>query len=427
MPINQLIIRQSVILSLVFLIFSIGLAFSGQHLVFDEIIHYYDIKRYFVEPIGLASLRQHVCANGILSHILPAYLAKLIATDHVYLLRSYNLFCVFAIVAIILRYSKKHLFFAFGLTAMICNPYSVICSASFMTEYPSLLLAVLGLIFIFIEKRLAIGYLFVGLACISRLYYIALLPALFLFNVTASYKSYNGLNVKDLFAKNKWLFVSILPILWLVWIWGGLTPPRLMEVMHEQSGVGINPARFLVALLYICFYVCPVFLLFEVNRQNFLIKPKQFIFILLSACITGYWVQNLFNLSNRNVKTGAVDRLIKEAMNLNVTIAYLFICIIILMGYYCLFIIGKKIKESYSTLHDIQKFALYFTFFYCFQNFFVVGNIPFYERYTLAAALFYGMVLVPSYVEAKAYKRYLALNYFIFVIAIAKCIPLFFI
>lgn len=416
---QQYIHKHLLIVSLITIFSSIILSFQSNIQVFDEAFHHQDIARYYGQALTVANLQQHVCANGVVSHIIPGLLQKIIPVHALYLARMYNIACLAACIILVFLYKNKYPLLAFGLIATLCNPYALMCSSCFMTEFPSLLLVLLGFILILEKKFVALGHVLVGMAIISRLYYLALIPALFVAQMaTIPFKMEAIMSKKqEIFKIGLYLLLSLAPVAALYVVWGGLTPPKLMDMSQQYSGIGLNKNRFIVATIYLGLYLAPFVLLINKPIKSLLPNWKILGIIMAMALLIIHFVPHIFNLTQREFSTGGVFALYSFFLNQNLYLAKAFAAAVVFLSFGNLYILYQN-KPRHQGF--IPQLAMAFVFFFIFQQMFVQGDIGFYERYTLTAAFFYGMLFVPGQVSALHFQRFMVLNYLLLALTFIK-------
>ena len=394
-----------------FLVVTFVLCLYPDHLVFDEVFHIYDIHRYYSEPITISSLQEHYCPNGILSHILPGVFAKFLGSNDIVIIRLFVWLCVLGsfILLTIKRFSNDTLKLGFLIT--ICNPYSFLCSTTFMTEFIALSFVILGLIIMQSKNSLKrnIGFFIIGLSIITRFYYIALIPAIFL----PELMRINSLKVfKEVFRSNIFSFTLIIaPLIFLLFTWNSLTPPKLLEMGGELSEVGFNFPRFIISLIYLGFYVSPFIFFLPGIEWRKIIFNKSIVFpsILASIAILAIW-PNIFNLVDRPISTGiiySIYKLIISSFSENVGYAYnltiISFCLISFFAFLYHFIERRLYSEKFGLIAGL------FVLFFMIQQIFIGGNIAFYERYVFVASFFIGMLFVEQNSKLLSFKFLLAL------------------
>ena len=380
-------------LGLIFVVISFTLCWFPNHFVFDESFHDYDIERYYKFPISIASIKEHYNPNGILSHILPAIFAKIIGSKDIIVIRLFVWLCVLGSFVLLSfkRFSNDTLKLGFLIT--ICNPYSFLCSSTYMTEFISLSFVIFGFIFIQSENNYKknIGYLVIGLSIVTRLYYLALIPAIFLPELLRI----NSLTAfKRVFKENILPFILIIsPLVFLILLWNGLTPPTLLEKGGEISEVSLNLPRFVVACIYIGFYSIP-FLYFSLRPKEYELFRKPIYAILILACsiIILLLLPNIFNLVDRPINTGIIFSIYKVYLSNNSFLGFSYNLIIVFISLFSLSLLVSFVFKNSFTQNRSQLIAVFFILFFLLQQLFVGGNIAFYERYILTSSFFLGII-----------------------------------
>lgn len=380
-------------LGLIFVISSFVLCWFPSHFVFDEIFHNYDIDRYYKYPISIESIREHYTPNGILSHILPRYFAKTIGFKNIVILRLFVWLCVLSsfVVLTFKRFSNDTLKLGFLVT--ICNPYSFLCSTTFMTEFIALGIVILGLILLQSDKNYKryIGFLVIGLAIITRLYYLALIPAIFL-PVLLRINSLKAF--KQVFKDNLLPFIlTISPLVFLLFAWKGLTPPALLAKGGEISKVSLNLPRLIVACIYIGFYSIPfLFFSFKFKEMELFKRPIYAVLILTISVLILMLLPNIFNLVDRPISTGIIFTFYKLYLVNYPRLAFFYNLIIVFVSLLSFSSLVSFVFKNWLIQNLGQSIAAFFVLFFLLQQVLVGGNIAFYERYILTSSFFLGMI-----------------------------------
>jgi hypothetical protein len=377
--------------------------------VYDDGFNIYDIHGYAQEGVSSTSLRIQRNAPGPGSFVWMAAGVRLLHDEELRDARLASLASwILLVVGILIAapYTGFQQFWYVALLTALIFPYSAIATATLLTEGPAQLFAIMGVLVwtesvsrpkitpsLFILSCLA--GLAMGLATISRQYYLALLPAA---GAVALYQFKRRAPREG----PRWMASIILslvmaatPMLLLFHVWKGITSPSMtagISYSNYQAGLGLNFLRPVVASFCIGFYLVP--LTFPIMWQ---VHPRLRWRALLTASFIGIvavrFRENIVNIGVLHSVIGTLSRL-----PLNGVIVFGFIAMVIV---YNAIAFGLLVWEKRAVVLESPPvlFALLIVLFYVCEQLGVGGNIPFYDRYVFPLAPFMGMLafaLIPE-------------------------------
>jgi hypothetical protein len=275
---------------------------------------------------------------------------------------------------------------------IICNPYSVLCSTSIMTEFISMVFVLPCVIVVaHYRDKLLVSFILafiIGIGIISRLYFIAAIPALFfMFNFNIFYH-FQLKSIKEYSTQITFFTICCLPLFFLLYQWVGVSPPNQI-ISGGITNVGISHTKPLVCVCYIGFYVSFLFL------GSF---QKINIYILAICIFVGLLTQllqiDIWNYSNKPISTGMIFKAIHFFSNV-----YIRNFVSFLFTIYSLYWGITFFKKAISNLLIFQKdyfyiFSVFILLFFVLEQFFIGGTVPFYERYLIIMSIFYGYITI---------------------------------
>jgi hypothetical protein len=398
----------------VFCVISIIYVSTHNYPVFDDSFNLTDIKRYAQHGLNIKSIQQHANPAGLASYVWAGVIGKIFGDNLV----SYRLsmwmawvliFLIFTLLQPNLENSPVPLF-TFSILFLISDFYSLLAASTLLTEGPSLLFALTGfwILTISIQKDFTrqkpfiftlnvIASLLVGLAVISRIYYITLIPAMYLTLAICFLHDKTGVQ-KMLFYGISTVF-CIVPVVLLYLLWGGFTPPMLKQVYPMfSSHIGFNLNRILPPILYIGLYSFPILV---AGWQREFISWHHLIFPVLLIAIINIQDVYVWRMGVPFVGTGFFDNVISILNQKNRLLGMIGSNLCIATGGLSFSIICeqcyrklKKLPEVSLKSDDIALvFGIMMLFFFCLEQILIQGNISFYERYMLQIYPFLGIVL----------------------------------
>jgi nitrate reductase NapE component len=372
------------------------------HPIFDEFEHLLDVNTYLSLGINTKSIQLHGNESGVLAYWFWAIVGQLFG-NHLGVFRLANCFLLLLIFTISLKIIQQNTVYRnpiiFSILFLLGSPYAGLLGANVLTETLSILLFLLTCwSLITYRKKQQWSYLFLACFCmgsciISRFYQIALLGAVGLFLLLEHFPKPK---LKIAIVQFLALLIGLFPLIWIVFQWHGIVPPIFKSRYPEYaSELGLNFKRPLVALSYIGFWLSPFVWLSD--KQIFKIKT---LLIGLIICVTfalllksqGFYLWNVPEISH--VSSGFIHFLVQKVKHFNAGIGYGFDIILlgysILMGITIFFHFFQEIKSKMSSKtslksseNTVEIFLFLYIIFYILEQFFVIGNIPFFERYLL--------------------------------------------
>ena len=388
--------------------------------VMDEDFHLENIRPFVQSGLNRSTLYHFVPPTGVGSHLWFAFWMWLFPGITFVGLRVITCATLLGLagcayvqlrtVSVALQYT----ILASTLFMLVC-PYFFLSVSTVMTEGPALLFLFAGLLLLLVSRFQQIlpfflGCLLLGLTTIARFYYIPLLPALFVVLLLSDWQQYD---FKTL-TKTRWLFyaaigVSLLPLVGLIWLWGGLTPPYFEQWSKLRSGISFNALRPLSALVLTGVYVAP-FVLLNVSWTSKLFLRALFIAGLLSLVLALLQI-NLFHdpSSVDDVTSGPVEhtlQLIKARSDIGMTFG---LFVIYSLSFLSLAIVTQQlfgfiVRKDFSDKGLV--FSVVFVAGFIASQAFVGGNHPFFERYLVHPWPFMGYIIVqlfPNFLNPRTY------------------------
>jgi hypothetical protein len=273
-------------------------------------------------------------------------------------------------------------------------------TSTLLTEGPSLLFAVLGVLawteftsrpnvtpgVLFLGM---LGGLSMGLAVTCRQYNLALLPAAALFAL----HQWRGLAVKE---KPRWtvsvilsLALAAIPVLLMVLVWRGISSPGMATGTSYdhmwKATVGLNLTRPIVVAFYTAVYLVP--LTFPVMlRLKTSHRQRALLIAVLGGAIIAYF-NSLF------LQPGPLNSFVRFASRLphGGTALFAAIAIVVLYNAASVCLLLWEQRHSVSSCAPAV-FALLVVVFFVAEQIGVGGNLPFYDRYVLQLAPFLGLI-----------------------------------
>jgi hypothetical protein len=377
--------------------------------VYDDGFNIYDVHGYAQKGISSTSLRAQRNAPGPGSFAWMAAGVRLLHGEELRDARLASLASwILLVVGVLIAapYTGFPQLWYAALLAALIFPHSAMATATLLTEGPAQLFAIMGVL-VWIESisrpkitpslfvLSSVAGLAMGLATISRQYYLALLPAA---GAVALYQ----FRRRALSDGPPWMASVILslvtaatPMLLLFHVWRGITSPSMaagISYSNYQAGLGLNFLRPVVASFCIGFYLVP--LTFPIMWQ---MQPRLRWRALLAAFFIGMvavrFRENIVNIGVLHSVIGTLSRL-----PLNGVIVFGFIAMVII---YNAIAFGLLVWEKRAIVLESPPilFALLIVLFYIWEQFGVGGNVPFYDRYVFPLAPFMGLLafsLIPE-------------------------------
>ncbi len=378
--------------------------------VYDDVFNIFDVQAYAQKGVSTASVSAQRNAPGPASFVWMAVGVRLsdreeLRDARLAVLASWVL--LFLGVFLAAPYSGFPQLWYGALLSALVFPHSATATATLLTEGPSLLFATLGVLAwtkaISVPKASSkvlvlglVGGLAMGVAAISRQYYLALLPA-------AAGVGLYELKRHAPKERSFWwvtlvlsLTIAAIPSFALVLVWKGITSPSMAAGTSYdiyQAGVGLSFWRPIVASFCFGFYLIP-FTFPAMGRLH----PSRRWRALLSASLMAL-VAIPFRAYIVNI--GVLHSVIESMSRLYIVEPLAFGLVAVLVIYNAMafgFLLWEKREVVLESPPAI--FALLTILFYILEQFGVGGNIPFYDRYALPLAPFFGLIafsLIPKF------------------------------
>jgi hypothetical protein len=371
--------------------------------VYDDTLNMLDVHTYTVEGFSKDALLSQRNAPGPTSFLWMALGARLLPGDElrgarIAVLGSWVLLVTGMLVGA--RYSKTQSLWSAALLALLVFPHTLESTATALTEGPSLLFALLGVL-AWTESvshskattnscvLAVLGGLSMGVAVTSRQYFLALLPAAVVF---AYYRGRRA----DVRGNPRWVLsvvVSLLfaavPVLLLILVWRNISSPGVASGAtygHTwRASAGLNLSRPIIVAFYTAMYLVP--LTFPVMFQ---LRGSRRRLAVLFAVMGGAAITLSSSLF---LQPGPLNSLIRFASRLPHGGTALFAVIAIVTVYNAASVCAS-IWEQRQMISSCAPaaFALFVIVFFVAEQVGVGGNLPFYDRYVLQLAPFLGLV-----------------------------------
>jgi hypothetical protein len=370
------------------------------HPVFDEEYHLPEVRRYATQPVNVQSLREHGVPTGPGSFLWMSIGGRIFG-DKLWAYRSMILlswlFLGAALVALARRPGQIDIAY-FSLLTILIFPHAPTTFPMVLTEGPALLFAMAGVLVwattmwreetntwnIFFSH---FGALLIGLAVISRQYYLALLPAMACLLAIRVFKASPIFQARSLWRIST-LITAMLPVVWLLFVWGGLSSPGMAAGTSFPGWVarpGLNPERPLIAAFYICSYSVLVFWPYLLEGN---VKAKLAWF-LGGALTTWLIIRAGVQVDQLGPLKAALDRVPGGGISKTVVES-----ILVGTGAAALVQLVSALQRRRDALmsNPVVLLSILVVPFFVAEQLGVGGNIPFYERYLLQIAPFLGVI-----------------------------------
>jgi hypothetical protein len=385
--------------------------------VFDDGFNIYDVHNYAAKGFSLDTIESQRNPPGPTSFAWMAAAVRVIGGNE---LRDARVGALFSWVLLGIgiffggRFSRFPELWYAALLAALVFPHAVEAAATVLTEGPALFFAVIGaLAWTEFVSRANLGArtfiigifgcLSMGVAVTCRQYYLALLPAAGLLAAHQVTRTVWGTGEKW-----RWVMRALLslcmgavPVLLLVLAWKGISSPGMQGGtsynMMYKAGAGWNFTRPVNAALYVGLYLLP--LTFPLMLR---MKSAQR-WAAFAVAVLGGIAAGPFSGSLR--QTGPLDSVINAAARFPHGAKIVFVLIVVATIYNTIalvLVLWDQRKLVLST--PPVAFALLTVIFFLLEQFGVGGNIPFYDRYILQLAPFFGVIafaLLPTLDSAR--------------------------
>ncbi len=396
------------------------LAVMVQYGVMDEDFHL-EYSRPFVKfGFNTTTLYRHVPPTGVSSHLWFAFWMWLFPGINFIGLRLITCAALLLLAGVTclnfraMSVTSQQKILAVSLFMLVC-PYFFLSVSTVMTEGPALLFLFAGLLLLALSRfeRLLpffMGSLLLGLTTIARFYYIPLLPTLFIVLLLSDWQRYDFKTIiKDRLLFYAAIGVSLLPLIGLILLWGGLTPPFFEQWSKLRSGVSFNAFRPLSALAIMGVYVAP-FVLLNVSRTSASLIRAIAISLPLALVLALLQI-NLFHdsLSVNDVFSGPIEHGLAWIESRGPLAFGAGLFVVYSLSLLCLVIVIQKLLYFIQTRDFSDKglvFSVVFVGAFITSQAFVGGNHPFFDRYLIHPWPFIGYIIVrlfPQFLNPRTY------------------------
>jgi hypothetical protein len=371
--------------------------------VYDDPYNMIDVHTYAAKGLSVATLLSQRNAPGPGSFLWMAAGVHILGTEElrdarIAVLVSWVLLGAGMLIGA--RYSSYPQLWYGALLGLLVFPHSVEATATVLTEGPSLLFALCGVLawteFASPSKvapnvtaRGMLGGLSMGLAIICRQYYLALLPAAALFALYQVRKHTSSDKLRWAVTAALSLVLAALPVFLLVLVWKNISSPAVAtgaSYDHTwKASVGLNLSRPIVVAFYTALYLLP--LTFSAMLRT---KGSRRRIALLLAVLGGTGITYFHALF---LQPGPLNSFIRFASRLphGGTALFAVIAIVVLYNAASVCLLLWEQRHSLSSCAPAV-FALLVVVFFVAEQIGVGGNLPFYDRYILQLAPFLGLI-----------------------------------
>ena len=372
--------------------------------VYDDPFNIFDVHNYASRGLSVDTFLSHRNPPGPTGFLWMAAGVRLLGGEELRAARIAILVSWILLAAGILvgaRYSRFPQLWYGAMISTLVFPHAVEATATLLTEGPSLLFAVLGVLaWTEFASRPDVtpgvfslgilGGLSMGLAVTCRQYNLALLPAAVCFALYQRRKRGSGKELRWLVSVILSLALAVVPALVMILVWKGISSPGMatgMSYKNWKAGVGLNFFRPLLASFYTVVYLVPLSFPAMTMQQ---LKPAMRWRTLLVASLGGL-AAAMFGASL--LQPGPLRTLVHSASRVP---AGEFMVLGLIAGVtiintvaLCNFLWNERVIIFSNPL---MIFALLVVVFFIAEQLGVGGNLPFYDRYILQVAPFLGTI-----------------------------------
>jgi hypothetical protein len=373
--------------------------------VYDDGPNIYDVHNYATKGFTLETVVSQRNPPGPTSFAWMAAAVRVIGRNE---LRDARVGALFSWVLLGIgiffgaRFSRSPELWYAALLAVLVFPHAVEAAATVLTEGPALFFAVIGALAWteFVSRaNLGAGTFVIGtLGCFSmgvavtcRQYYLALLPAAGLLALLQLLRKTWGPREKWRWAMRVLLSLCMgaVPVLLLVLAWKGISSPGMQSGtsynMMYKAGAGWNFIRPLNAALYVGLYLLP--LTFPLMlRMKSAQRWAALAVAVLGGIAAGFFSGSLLQPGPLNSVVNAATRIPHGA-----TIVFVLVVLATVYNTIALVLVLWEQRKLVLSTPPVA-FALLTVIFFLLEQFGVGGNIPFYDRYVLQLAPFFGVI-----------------------------------
>jgi hypothetical protein len=368
--------------SVFFLFATLFFIFNQPRPLGDEPEHFVEIQNYVVNGITLKALQNHATESGVISYIYQALIGKILG-ENLEGFRLGNWLCWLIALGYIGWKNREFDNIVFATLFTLTNTYCFTLAANIYNETQAISLLVVGCFAFWHHYQrprwwlLVIGLGAFGLLPLTRFYAMAAIPAL---GLTIWYLwAYTKRDYQETFKKTLWLLFALVPLLCLIYLWNGITPPKFYERYPQfVSEIGIGFQRPLQAIAMIGVYIFPLLIS---DKSYRVFKPNVFIYG-LALVMAFYWSEGnyLWNFKDSFSNSGLIDHALGFLSAKNHLTGQIANFVLVFIGFYsfCIFV-----KTIFQHLHQLRLhfFWIAYILFYIIEQCFVSATVPFFERY----------------------------------------------
>lgn len=337
--------------------------FEINHSYWGDEFHFVETVRLFESSSLPDIIKDYPEVTTPLVYIVYALWGKLFGVSLI-TLRILSLIISFSFLMILYNYVavyiKNEKLSLILCCAVIINPYMWGLSVFVFTDMLALLFVFTAL-YLFKLGKPGMTSLFLGLSILCRQYTVIFIAALWIFVLIKSINS----NENRIFLKyTVYIVASSLPFIFLVILWGGISPRSGLEKFTAGNDLSWNTHAFTTYVSFSALYILPLLLFFN---KRLLIYKRFLIPAVIAGCIYFFSpveVSEVTRIQNNINTVGQIHKLINALAGVGITsdiILYVFFS----LGLWILMIF---VKEDIIAVRSgsVPYFILLSGIFYCF-------------------------------------------------------------
>jgi hypothetical protein len=250
----------------------------------DEVVHYNIIMKFVNEFPKFDLINDYYSATTPLYHIVFSVFVKIIGTE-LYKLRIINLIISYLAICVLFNFLYYRIKISFKTSVafsfiFLFSPYFFGASFILLTDNFAILMCILSIDYLFrfyqsqVKNKILISILFMAITVLIRQSFVWLSLSLAIFILISKIKLLNKIYLYLLMG------LSLLPLLYVFYIWHSLLPPALTEV-HFARTLNFSTITLLISIigLYYSILNYPVFIKLFTKKALFNIKVIAIIII----------------------------------------------------------------------------------------------------------------------------------------------------